>query len=277
MTARQLFCAAAIWLLAPMAVQAHDFWLQPVNFQLAPGGTTTMSIQVGHGINRQQSLITIDRVTRFDSMGMNTGRVDRISELHLGDANADTTLDFPKSGLQVLSFATNGTYSDLPDIRYNDYAKFEGLTLAIDQRTRTNTMDQDGKEVYSRRAKALIQVGPYSKKDDVAARTIVGLSLEIVPEINPYSPAFKGALPVRVYYEGKPLAGATVMMNNLQFDDRPTQIVVSDAQGRATVNCPRVGEWQVNVVWTKPIQGDPKADYETTFSSLTFGYAPGSH
>ncbi|WP_443749805.1 DUF4198 domain-containing protein [Asticcacaulis solisilvae] len=273
----RIFCLAAGLLGTPLATQAHDFWLQPVNFQIAPGGTTTMSLQVGHGADRQKSLMTPDRVTRFDSMGMNTGRVDRRGELRLADANADSVLSFPKAGLQVLSFATNGTYSDLPDIRYNDYIRFEGLTPAIELRTRTGTTGTDGKEIYSRRAKALIQVGSWSPKDDVAATTVVGLTLEIVPERNPYGPDFKGALPVRVYYYGKPLPGATVMMNNLQFDGRPTQIIVTDAEGRATVNAPRTGEWQVNVVWTRPIQGDPKADFETTFSSLTFGYAPGSH
>ncbi len=277
MTGGRLFCLAAGLFALPLVAQAHDFWLQPVNFQVAPGGTTAMSLQVGHGADRQKSLMTPDRVTRFDSMGMNTGRVDRRSELRLADASADSVLAFPKAGLQVLSFATNGTYSDLPDIRYNDYIRFEGLTPAIDLRTRTRTMDKDGKEIYSRRAKALVQVGPYTPKDDIAATAIVGLTLEIVPERNPYGPDFKGALPVRVYYYGKPLSGATVMMNNLQFDGRPTEIVVTDAQGRATVNAPRTGEWQVNVVWTRPVQGDAKADFETTFSSLTFGYAPGSH
>lgn len=256
----------------PLVASAHDFWLQPTTFQLAPGATTQMTIQVGHGINRQKSLITADRVTRFDSFSTGS-HLDRRGELKLGDANTDTTLHFPHSGLQLLVFETNGTYSDLPDIRFNDYITFEGMTPALDLRQKTNATTADGKEVYSRRAKALIQVGPYSKADDAIAEKPIGMSLEIVPLANPYAPGFKGDLPVRIYYYGQPLAGATVMMNNLQFDDRPTQIVKSDAQGNATMTIPRIGQWQVNVVWTKPIQNDPKADFETMFSSLTFGYA----
>ncbi len=258
------------------AVSAHDFWLQPDTFQVAPGATTTMSLQVGHGGNRQKSLMTADRVTRFDSFSIGS-HLDRRPELKLGDANVDTILHFPKTGLQLLVFETNGTYSDLPDIRFNDYIAFEGMTPALELRQKTRTTTADGKEVYSRRAKALIQVGPYNKSDDAIAMKPVGMSLEIVPLANPYAPAFRGELRVRIYYYGKPVAGATVMMNNLQFDDRPTQIIKSDAQGNATLTIPRIGEWQANVVWTKPITGDPKADYETMFSSLTFGYAPGSH
>ncbi len=263
-------------LVSPVVAGAHDFWLQPTTFNLAPGQATSMIVEVGHGRDRQKSLIEADRVTRFDDINPD-GHVDLRPWLKLGDANVDTQLKFAKRGVQLLSFETNGTYSDLPDIRYNDYAKFEGLTLPMEQRARLHQTTADGKEVYSRRAKALIQVGPYDKSDDAVVTHVVGLSLEIVPEINPYAPSFKGVLPVRVYYNGKPLAGATVMMNNLDFDDRPTQIVLSDANGRATLNFPHLGLWQANVVWSRPIQGDPKADFETTFSSLTFGYAPGSH
>ena len=47
---------------------------------------------------------------------------------------------------------------------------------------------------------------------------------------------------------------------------------LSDAAGRASFAVPRTGTWLINVIWTKPIKGNPKADFDTTFSSLTFGY-----
>ena len=34
----------------------------------------------------------------------------------------------------------------------------------------------------------------------------------------------------------------------------------------------RDGEWLLNVVWTRPLTGDRGADFDTVFSSLTFGY-----
>ncbi len=42
----------------------------------------------------------------------------------------------------------------------------------------------------------------------------------------------------------------------------------------ATLRVPPVGEWLVNVIWSEPVTGDPKADFDTTFSSLTFGFNP---
>ena len=81
---------------------------------------------------------------------------------------------------------------------------------------------------------------------------------------------------MQIILDGKPLAGATVMLNNLQFDGHPLETFKSDASGKATFNVPRTGNWQLNVLWTKPLKGNPKADWDTTFSSLTFGFPPGA-
>lgn len=273
MTRRQHFfayTALALTVLSAGPAKAHDFWIQPQNFHVKPSGKTAMSLQVGHGKDRQKSLMKQDRVVRFESISA-AGRLDRRKELRLGDVAADSVLTFKTSGVNVLAFETNGTYSELPAIRFNDYLKAEGLTPAIAHRASTNASGQPGKETYSRRAKALVQVGNYTPADDALVTRSLGLTLEIVPETNPYAPGYKEKLPVRIYYMGKPLAGATVMLNNLDFDSRPIKRIMSDADGRALFDLPRNGTWQLNVIWTRPIsQG--KADYDTVFSSLTLGF-----
>ena len=96
--------------------------------------------------------------------------------------------------------------------------------------------------------------------------------MEIVPEKNPYTLASNQELPVRIFYDGKPLAGALVKLTNLEFDIRPVAIHRSDKDGRASFQVPRTGTWLVNVIWTRPLKGNPKADFDTTFASLTFGF-----
>lgn len=256
-------------LAVPGLALAHDFWIQPNAFWVPSGGTTTMSILVGHGSYRSKSLIEANRITRFDRYGPD-GHSDRRPELKLGSATTDTTLHFAQPGEYLYALATNATPSELPGIRFTDYLKVEGLTPALALRQRTGMTDAPGRELYSRRAKALIQVGN-APATDVATRRI-GLSLELVLERDPYTLPPGADLPVRVFYEGKPLAGGTVKLNNLDFDERPLATHVTDAAGRALFRVPRIGNWQLNVIWTKPIKGNPKADFETTFSSLTFGY-----
>ena len=235
-----------------------------------------MSIQVGHGSFRQAWAVDTERVVMFENIGPN-GAHDIRDGLKPASKSASrtdvATLHFDGSGTYLIAFQTNPAYSNLPFIRYNDYAKFEGLTPALDDRVQTHATDQPGRERYSRRCKALIQVGLPTANSPWVTKPI-DLTLEVVPEKNPYLLAPNELVPVRVYYRGKPLAGSLVMLTSLEFDGAPLEKVISDKDGRAAFKVPRVGTWLINVVWSEPVKGDPKADFETTFSSLTFAYPP---
>ena len=267
---RKLTVLIAASLAVPAA--AHDFWVQPLAFAAAPGVAVPFTIQVGHGTFRQRWNAPIERIVRFDAIGPQ-GRTDRRNVL-LPPGNAtDGALTFAAPGTHIVVLETNLAQSELPGIRFNDYAKVEGLTPALAYRERMKLTDAPGREQYSRRAKALIQVGPSGSGDAQVTRP-AGLTLEIVPQRNPYSLSATEQLPVLILYEGKPLAGALVKLNNLDFDARPIEIHLSDGAGVAKFNPPRHGKWQLNVIWTKPLKGNPKADFETIFSSLTFGFPP---
>ena len=88
-------------------------------------------------------------------------------------------------------------------------------------------------------------------------------------ENNPYALAGGGDLPVRLLYEGKPLAGALVMA--LQRG-RPGAVasVRSDSKGRATLKLDRPGLWLIKAVHMIPAPADAGADWESFWASLTF-------
>jgi uncharacterized GH25 family protein len=132
-------------------------------------------------------------------------------------------------------------------------------------------MGVDASEKYSRRAKALIHVQGAAAPSQSRATQPLGLSLEIVPEVDPYVKPRSAMLPVRVIYEGRPLAGALVKLIDLEHDARPTEIHTTDRAGRAQFTMPASSNWLVNVIWTEPLRAAAEADFETTFSSLTFG------
>lgn len=263
--------AAFAVLLAAAPAMAHDFWLQPRSFNLASGAADPLTIEVGHGPFRSRWSGALDRVVRFSNTGP-TGVADLRAALH-PTANEDAVLSFSAPGTQLVAFESTHAVSNLPFIRYNDYAKAEGLTPALDYRRRTGATEAPGREIYSRRCKALIQVGPPTGKPQPWVTRPLGLTLEIVPDLNPYTLAPGQPLPVHVLYEGRPLAGALVKLTNLEFDVRPVSQHLTDAAGRAVFDVPRTGDWLINVIWTKPIKGNPDADFDTTFSSLTFGYS----
>lgn len=265
---RHLLSFVALIVAAP--VTAHDFWVQPTLFAAPLNVPTPFTIQVGHGTFRQRWSAPIERIVRFDDVGPGS-TTDRRAALQQPGGPTDGAVTFTTPGTHLLVLQTNLAASELPSIRFNDYIKVEGITPAIATRERRHLNDSPGREIYSRRAKALIQVGDTNAPQPQVTRP-VGLTLEIVPQRNPYALAPTDPVPVQIIYEGKPLAGALVKLNNLDFDARPIEIHLSDARGMASFNPPRHGKWQLNVIWTKPLTGNPKADFETIFSSLTFGF-----
>ena len=254
---------------APLA--AHDFWLQPLRFWTAPGAPLPMTFLVGHGAARQRSSIGTDRFSVFRAIGPQ-GVVDHKSELTLGRA-ADVAPGFTQPGTYVVAFSTSNVASDLPALRFNDYAKVEGLTLVLQQRAASNATAKAGRELYSRRGKALIQVGALGRQPQPYVTAPIGLGLEIVPLLNPYALGNSRTLPVRVLYQGRPLAGALVKLNNLAADAEPVEKHLTDSNGLTSFAARRSGDWQLNVVWSQPMPKNPQAEFLTTFSSLSFGFS----
>lgn len=227
-----------------------------------------MSLLVGHGANRQLWDAEISRVSNIRSVGP-TGVTPQRGSLQQGGRGAMT---FTTPGVHVVSLQTNHSQSDLPALRFNDYLKTEGLTPAIEHRSRTGQTNAAGKEIYSRRAKALVRVGSVPVTVSPHVTTPLGMTLEIVPDLNPYGVPASQSLPFRIYYKGQPLAGALVKLHDLSADEEPAATMISNQSGRVAFRLPRRGNWQLNVVWTETLAGNPTADFDTTFSSLTFGY-----
>jgi uncharacterized GH25 family protein len=253
-------------------VVAHDFWIQPERFQVRPNAPVPVTFQIGHGDARER-YANNDRIMLLGDF-FNGRRRDRRSELR-STGPADLVTRFAEPGLHVLGLQTSYAFSALPAGRFNDYAKEEGLVTIIAARQREEKMTRPGRERYSRRAKALILVGTPNGRNQLLATRPIGLKLEIVPDRNPYALGPSRQLPLHVLYNGRRLPNATVKLTSLEADERPVATAVTDTSGRASFRVPAKGSWLVNVVWAEPVKGDPKVDFETTFSSLTFGYGSG--
>lgn len=260
-------------LLAASPSSAHDFWLEPVRFQTVPQTDFAVTMQIGHGEFRQRWGNGLERILLLKDFGPNGSR-DIRADFRMG-GNADIITRFTTEGVHALVLQTAYAQSELPAIRFNDYLKAEGLAVILTARANTGTNGQSGRERYSRRAKALIQVGTATAANSRLATKALGMKLEIVADRNPYALGPDRMLPVHVIYKGQRLAGATVMLTSLEFDAKPIAQTVTDARGQAAFRVPPVGEWLLNVLWSEPIRNDPRADFDTTFSSLTFGYDPG--
>ncbi len=253
---------------------AHEFWIQPSQFWLAPKGALSLTLQVGDGAERQRSPIPLHRITRFDAVGPDGATIDVRASL-AATAKRGVMLNTP--GTYVLTLETdNHAYSRQSSERFNTYLEMAGLTPALEHRMRTHQTHVDGFERYSRAAKSILLVGPPGLQSQAHVTRPLGLPLEIVPILSPYADPRPASFPVRILYDGRTLPGALVKLIDLEQDLAPVNMRRSDSMGVATFAMPKSGTWLVSVVWTQPLMNSSEADYATIFASLTFGFAPAS-
>jgi len=261
----------ALGLVCVADAYAHDFWIQPRAFSLEPSAVMHLTMMVGHAHEPERSQIASRRVTRFVVVSPTGEEIDLREQLHARGAAEDVSLRLDVAGTYVVMIETDAAArSVLAADRFNAYLESEGLTPALEQRVRDGRINMPGTEQYSRRAKALVQVGPPDGRAQSAVTQPLGARLEIVPMENPYASPRPTALPVRVVFEGQPLAGALVAMSQLHHGGEPSQTLLTDANGRASFIMPMSGDWLLTVAWTKPLPKSADVDFETVFSSLTF-------
>lgn len=254
------------------AAVAHDFWIEPAQFQVTSGRPVSLRFLIGEPGKVEHWATEWRKVVSLQDIGPD-GVTDLLATIR-PLAGATPGLDRPdavviltRPGTHLVAFTSSLATSDLDAAAFNDYARHEGLALVIADRARNGREAARGRELYSRRAKALIQVGP--RATDTVSRPI-GQALELVPEHNPALPGSDRPLVVRVWFHGTPLAGASVVLEKLGAGAVHGTPLISDASGRVTFPRPSAGRWKLNTVWSYPID-DPRADYETIFASLSFG------
>lgn len=272
---RSALAIAAISTLAAPA-SSHDFWLEPDDYWIDPGKPETwLRFRIGHSDVNEPWRLVWDRLASLRTLANGT-IIDHQADVVVrsGDNSGGARLRLPNvpGGTVIVSMESHHSLSDLPADRFNDYARKEGLKAILAHREAIGQQAASGRELYSRRAKALLQLGPEPKGDVTRP---VGHTLEIVPEQNPYALKPGELLTVRVLYRGLPLSGALIDMRVLSPFSAEVAVRETDPEGRARFTLPAAGKVKINTVWGMPISGHAQADYETVFASLTFGY-PGA-
>lgn len=269
MTAAKHLVLAAL-MLAPGAAQAHDFWIATPKYRMPVTGTARIEFKIGDEAKPEQWKLRWDKVVALRAHGLRETTDQQATIVPTaGEVSGYADVALTEPGTTIVAFESSQSMSDLPAGKFNPYVAHEALTLVTERRKATGSTNKRGRETYSRRAKALFQIG------DIPTDQVLkplGHTLEIVPEVNPYALGADRRLPVRILYRGKPLPGAQVSLLDQRGNGTPVADVVSDAGGRAVFTVPAKSAWRLNVVWSSPVEGNPKADFDTIFTSLTFGY-----
>jgi len=244
--------------------QAHEFWLQPAKFFLAPGERVDVRFMVGENFMGEPWDLTVHQIEKLD-LYQTTGVLD-VRDSVKATAN-NLRISLMDEGTSLLAMQSSNAKIELEAEKFNAYLTEDGQDDVLEVRRKTNSLNKPGKEFYSRYTKLLLQVG--EKKNDTYKK-VVGFPIEIIPEKNPY--LLKKGDPVRftILFEGKPIFGAKVKVWN-RFDNRTTiQNIYTEKNGVIETHISNPGPWMVSVVKMVPSK-DKGADWQSYWGSLVFG------
>lgn len=246
------------------AATAHEFWIEPEAFEVAPDAPLVAQIKVGDKLEGSSFSYVPPNFRRFDVIV--DGEVIAV-EGRAGDRPA-LNMVVGREGLATVVHVTRDY-----DLTYKDRATFERFCAHKDIRWACEAHDARGldpdvvRERYTRYAKSLVALGAGQGAD-----TEVGLVTEIVAEANPYTDDLTAGFPVRVLSEGAPRADTQVEL----FDRAPDGTVEirhyrTDAEGRALLEVTPGHTYLVDAVkmLEVPVEGDGPA-WESRWASLTF-------
>ena len=248
--------------LSSAAALGHDFWIEPSSFRPAIGSTVGVRLVVGQKFRG-------DALPRNPAMISRFVLVTEAGEIPVPGRAADDpagSVRIEQPGLGLIAYRSLESSISLEAAKFEEYLKEEGLEAVIEARARRGESAKPSKELFSRSAKSLIQA---SGSGTTGFDRILGLTLELVPEKNPYAMAAGDDLSVRLLFEGRPLAGALVVA--LPWDEPDRRVAArSDRDGRVALRLARTGVWLVKAVHMVPVAGDPNADWRSVWASLTF-------
>ena len=254
--------ALLLCFLAVPALHAHDFWIEPSSFAPAPGERITVRLRVGEHFRGDPVPRNPQRIERFAAVGAG-GEAEVIG---LPGRDPAGYASFGAPGLYWLVYDSNHASIESEGPKFESYLVEEGLERISALRAERGQGAARAREIYSRCAKSLISVG--SAGGESYDRPL-GLVLELIPESNPAAAAPGADLPVRLLYQGKPLAG--VLVAAIPYDAPEAQISArSDAEGRVRLRLNRGGDWLVKAVHMIQAPEGTGADWESFWASLTF-------
>lgn len=263
-------------------VLAHEFWLEAPRFRLQPGATVNVHTFIGADFKGEPWTTKAAKIRRLVRYGPKPADTTDLTPRNFAATDTfRTAFTFAQPGTHLVLLQSTSSFIELPADQFTAYLREEGLDYPLKLRQENEETTKPGREVYSRCAKTLVQVGnpalvPLAA--DSACRHAYGLPLELVPEQNPYRLAADKALTVRVLRGGRPAFGAAVQVWQRQPSGLPTTHYTTRANqsGRVLLRLSGPGPYLLATVdmHPAPLSLRERTDWQSVWASLTFAGPP---
>jgi uncharacterized GH25 family protein len=248
-------------------VSGHEFWLQSKKYKYAIGETAVIDFIAGEEFNGDFWNLTIDRIVKIEHI-TRSSKSDLKNKIIEGNTGKNLSIPLNKEGTHVIAFESNSSYIEMSPEEFLEYLEEDGLDYIIRQRAEKGTLNSPAREMYSRCAKTLLQVG--SKTDDSYLQP-ADLKLEIMPLQNPYNLKRGDEMFFQVLYEGKPIGDTLVKVWNRKDGQTLLQNIYTENNGIMSTRLSNEGSWMISCVRMVE-SNDEKVDYQSYWASLVFGF-----
>jgi len=247
-----------------VTISAHDLWLVPEKFRIAPGDSLIILANTGMDFPNSLSAVTLDRIDQFKLVGKSIKK--NITKFTVQGNSLAAKCAFEKSGTFVIAASLKPREIKLTGKEFNEYLLADGLPNIYELRKKEGILEKDAVEYYSKYPKTIIQVG--NRIDDSPTKPI-GLSIEIIPKINPYELKKGDELAVLVLFKGKPLPNAEIAWSYPGRGEEFAGSTKTDELGQASIPLLKAGPYVIRLThmeWVKK----PTHEWESYWTSLTF-------
>ena len=255
---------------------AHDFWLVPDAFRIAPGELLQVRGQTSSAFPSSLSALAVDRVGEAVVIHAR-GRKTVAAFSHAGTSLLLRHRPRDAGQYVVAMTIQPRNVRESPE-SFRRYLTLEGAPEVLERLEREGGFPVDSiTRRYAKYAKTIVQVGANGPR---AFPIIAGHPLEFVPLADPASVQPGGRLAFQLLLEGRPLQNAKVHAGSVVRSERATldelagaerhQELHTDANGIVHVEVDRAGTWNVRALYLLPADEGSAIDWETHWVTLVF-------
>ncbi|MCR5877298.1 DUF4198 domain-containing protein [Phenylobacterium sp. J367] len=165
----------------PLSASAHEMFLKPAQFELAPGAKTTIALFNGT-IDKSENPISRDRMTSVMVVGAGGSSAPDPAQWRDDKATSYLDLTVGGPGSYVVGVSTAPRIIELSADNFEEYLLHDGIEDTLKARQAANVPRTPVKERYSKHVKTIVQVGG-AQTDDYARP--LGFPAEILLGKNP--------------------------------------------------------------------------------------------
>lgn len=256
----------ALAALPALPTFAHEFWLVPSKFRPAVKEIVSIKTLVGDGYVGESRPRDPTKLEKF-VLSTPEGEVKVMGKDGLDPAGF---VRIGTAGTYAMGYRSKNTRVVLAGEKFEKYLVEKGLDEAAAARKADGKTGEDGRERFSRCAKAIVCVGgtPSAGWDHA-----FGFPVELIPGADPYTLHAGESLSIKVMADGKPaenmlVEGWVAGKAGLAVSGR------TGKDGTVSFKLEQKGEWLFNAVkMTKVTEAGADVEWESLWASLTFDLA----